>query len=251
MPGIAKTIVRRIRRRLRERGLVKSLSRIYLLPRLLLRVYRYARGLRPGGSQSEFDCAHGVNTDGELGGVTYLSDLEIESPNWIEGNDYAAVDPEWFNHALASLHIEFEEYAFIDFGCGKGRALLMASEFPFKRIIGLEFSNELYRAAGENIHRYHSPTQKCMNIECLKIDFVDFVLPVEPAVLYFYDPCHMPVLEKVLMRTKQTLCANPRPTIIVFVNPTHEVEEVFSRADFLKVVSRSAEMNFVVYSNLL
>jgi len=250
MPRIAKTIIPRIRRSLRERGLVKSLSRSLLLPLHLLREYRSARDLRPDGFQSEFDYAHGVNTEGELGGWTYLSDLEIASPNWIEGNDYAAIEPERFNQVLGSLQIEFEEYTFIDFGSGKGRALLLASEFPFKRIIGIEFSTELHRIAGENIHRYRSYTQKCMNIECLNIDFVDYVLPAEPTVLFFFDPCRMPILEKVLMRTRQTLCANPRPTTIVYVAPRDEVEELFARADFLKVVSRSTELKFIVYSNL-
>ena len=56
----------------------------------------------------------------------------------------AAIEPARFRKVLASLQIAFHDYTFIDFGSGKGRALLLASEFPFKRIIGLEFSPELH-----------------------------------------------------------------------------------------------------------
>jgi hypothetical protein len=250
MPRIAKTIIPRIRKSLRERGLVKSLGRSFLLPIHLLKEYRSARDLHPDEFQSEFDRAHGVNTEGELGGWTYLSDLDIASPNWIDGHDYAAIEPERFNSVLASLHIAMEEYTFVDFGSGKGRALLLASEFPFKRIIGLEFSPELHRIAGENIHRYLSKTQKCVNVESLNIDFVDFVLPSEPTVLFFFDPCRLPILKKVLDRIGQSLFADPRPITIVYVAPRAEVTELFAAADFLKAVSSSTDLNFIVYSSI-
>jgi SAM-dependent methyltransferase len=250
MPRIARTIIPRIRKSFRERGFIKSLSRSCLLPLHLLREYRSARNLRPDGFESEFDRAHGVKTDGELGGWTYLSDLDIASPNWIEGNDYTAIEPERFNRVLADLPIAFDEYSFVDFGSGKGRALLLASEFPFKRIIGLEFSPELHRIAGENISSYRSQTQKCVKIESLNIDFVDFVLPASPLVLFFYDPCRLPILEKVLARTRQSLVANPRPITVVYVAPRDEVARLFARADFLKEVSRNIELNLIVYSSL-
>jgi SAM-dependent methyltransferase len=150
---------------------------------------------------------------------------------------------------LASLDIALDGYTFVDFGSGKGRALLLASEFPFKRIIGLEFSPELHRIARENVDRYPSETQKCVNIESLNIDFVDFVFPGGPAVLFFFDPCRLPILEKVLARTRQSLIADPRPITIVYVAPRDEVERLFDTADFLKKVSSNTDLNFIVYSS--
>jgi SAM-dependent methyltransferase len=251
MPRITRTIIPRIRKSIRERGLIKSLSRSFLLPLHLFREYRAARNLRPDGFESEFDRAHGVKTEGELEGWTHLSDLDIQSPNWIEGNDYTAIEPERFNRVMARLPVAFEDFTFVDFGSGKGRALLLASEFPFKRIIGLEFSPELHRIAGENIRRYRSEAQKCANIESLHVDFVDFELPAEPLVLFLYDPCRLPVLKKVLARIRQSLVADPRPITIAYVAPRDEVARLFARADFLKEVARDTEMNFVVYASLL
>ncbi len=45
---------------------------------------------------------------------------------------------------MAALPIEFNQFTFIDLGSGKGRTLLMASDFPFRKILGVEI---LRRAA--------------------------------------------------------------------------------------------------------
>ena len=154
MPRVMKTLIPRIRKSLRERGFVTSLRRSFLLPIHLLKEYREARSLRPSGDASGFDHQYGVETDGTFEGWTYLSDLDIPSPNWIDGNNYAAIEPLRFKHVLAAFDMALEDYTFIDFGSGKGRALLLASEYPFKRIVGLEFSPELHAIAEQNIQRY-------------------------------------------------------------------------------------------------
>ncbi len=250
MPRIAKTIIPRIRRSLRDRGLVASLCRSFLLPVHLIKEYGRARSLRPEAGQSEFDLAHGVDTEGEFGGWTYLSDLEIASPNWIEGVNYTPIEPQRFERVLASLDIAFEDFTFIDFGSGKGRALLLASEFPFKRIIGLEFSPELHQIAQENVRHYRSEQQRCRDIESINVDFVAFPLPAEPLVLFFFDPCHLRVLAEVVARIGQSLLASPRPLYIAYVAVRPEQEQLFRTAAFLNEIVRDTEMNFAIYKSL-
>lgn len=177
MPRVLKTVIPRIKKSLKERGLITSLTRSFLLPFHLLSEYRAARSLRRGGHISEFDRTSGADTDGEFDGWTFLSDLKIPSPNWIEANNYHPIEPERLRSVVASLGVEFEDYTFIDYGSGKGRGLLLASEFPFKRIIGLEFLPELHGIAENNIRQYRSATQKCRNVQSMNLDFVNFMLP--------------------------------------------------------------------------
>src|ERR1700721_1128519 len=198
MPRVARTIIPRIQRSLRERGLATTLRRSLLLPLHLLREYLNARALRPNPDRNDFDQKHGVDTGGAFDGWVYLSDLDIPSPNWIDGNDYLGIDPERFEVVLSSLGIALDDFTFIDFGSGKGRALMLASEHPFKRIIGLEFSPELHRIAEENIPRYISPTQKCRDVRSLNVDFADYVLPSDALVLFFFRPCGVRVLFKAM-----------------------------------------------------
>jgi SAM-dependent methyltransferase len=216
---------------------VRSLS----LPAYLLRQYREVRELRGMVVQSEFDQAHGVDTEGEHAGWTHLSDLDIASPNWIEGRDYAAIKPERFTRVLGSLDIPWAEYTFIDFGSGKGRALLLASEFPFKRIVGLEFSPELHRVAEANIGLYRSAGQKCRDIQSLNLDFVDFSLPNEPLVLFFFDPCRGSALEKLMKRIRELLLVNPSPVYAAYVAPDAEVERLFGTCGFERESLRDAD----------
>jgi SAM-dependent methyltransferase len=156
--------------------------------------------------------------------------FNIPSSNWIDGNDYVAIEPIRFNHVLAGLDIAFEDYTFVDFGSGKGRALLLASEFPFRRILGLEFSPELHQTAEENFRRYNSATQKCRDIQSLNVDFADYALPLEASVLFFFHPCRVRVLSGV-----------------AYVAPTQEQERLFASAGFLEKIFDSTEFRFCIY----
>jgi hypothetical protein len=86
----------------------------------------------------------------------------------ITGRPYFATEPWLFEQIMQALafsvqqsgvspsvaHGTLQDFTFIDLGSGKGRALLMASAYPFKRIIGVEFMPELHRVAQENIRKY-------------------------------------------------------------------------------------------------
>lgn len=224
-----------------------SLRRSFLLPIHLLQEYRAAKALRDEQVRSEFDRTYGVDTDGKFDGWTHLSDLDIASPNWIDGNDYAAIEPVRFNFILQSLGRTFEDYTFVDFGSGKGRALLLASEFPFRRIIGLEFSGELHQIAERNILQYQSTSQKGHNVESRNEDFVDFLLPKEPLILYFFDPCKLPVLSKVMAHVCESLVVDPRPLYLIYVAPKSDTEQLLLSTGVLHFCLRNKEMNFVVY----
>lgn len=248
MPKLMKTVVPRFRKSLAERGIVATLLRSTLLPYHLLREYVTAKRLEREPENSEFDRKYGVDTDGEVGGWTYLSDLEIPSPNWIYGRNYAGIEPERFFPIVESLPIRFEDFVFVDFGSGKGRALLMASEFPFKKITGIEFSPQLNKTAKENIARYNSPSQKCKQIEAVRMDFTQYFLPNEPLVLFFFDPCEPVVFEQVLANVRQSWQKNPRQMYLIYVAPTDEL--ILQSSGFLSRSSQDPKLNFCVYCSL-
>src|SRR5688572_3166400 len=45
---------------------------------------------------------------------------------------------------------------FIDFGCGKGRVVLQAAMYPFRKVIGVELSTELCDVARRNVEHSRS-----------------------------------------------------------------------------------------------
>ena len=52
---------------------------------------------------------------------------------------------------MARLDVDHSEFTFVDYGLGKGRVLMLATEYPFKRIVGVEFSESLDRTARQNL----------------------------------------------------------------------------------------------------
>ncbi len=171
----------------------------------------------------EYDWENRVNTTrGTVGWRTRLLGL-LHSP-------YQSTDPALFREMMASLPIEFDPFTFVDFGSGKGRTLLMASEYPFRKIVGVEFIAELHRAAEENIRVYHSATERCTPIEAVCTDACEFVLPDTPLVLYLFNPLPEAGLQRVLRNLERSLEQSPRPVWMVYHNPAMDSVVAASRA---------------------
>lgn len=177
----------------------------------------------------EFDARFGVETSGRV----ELSQLRIESENVRYGVWYEQTKPTDFDELMKCLPIRFEDYVFVDFGAGKGRVLLMASEYPFKQVVGVEFSRELHEVAHENVRRYRSATQRCRNFELVCMDAADYAVPREPTVLYFYNPFGAEVMAAVLEAIRRSLAECPREVFIVYVNAV--LREQVKQAGFAEI----------------
>jgi SAM-dependent methyltransferase len=140
----------------------------------------------------------------------------------LAGGPYQPIPPDDFRESMQQLAIDYAQFTFVDLGCGKGRALLLASDHPFRRIVGVEFLPELHRVALENISKYKSETQKCWNIEAVCGDARTFEFPAGPLVAFFFNPFPGAVFDAVLNRLKESLRRQPRPAWIVYHNPVRE-----------------------------
>jgi hypothetical protein len=117
-------------------------------PRGLIRDRLIAR--RRNAVQAKFDREFNVDT----AGIISLADLDVDAPNWIHGENYGPTSRATFEAIMAALPIDVSNFTFVDFGSGKGAVLLYALAFPFKEIIGVEFSSYLHKCAESNIARY-------------------------------------------------------------------------------------------------
>jgi SAM-dependent methyltransferase len=131
---------------------------------------------------------------------------------------YQPTDPAAFREMMAALDIDFREFTFVDLGSGKGRTLLMASEYPFRRIVGVEIVPALHQIAQENLPRYKSESQKCFVLEAVCGDATEFPFPPEPLVLYLFHPLPEPGLRRVITRLDQSLNAQPRAVYVLYHN---------------------------------
>jgi SAM-dependent methyltransferase len=136
---------------------------------------------------------------------------------------YQPTEPSLFKEMMAGLPIAFDEFTFVDLGSGKGRTLLMASDYAFKKIIGVEIIQEIHQIAQENLARYKSETQKCFALEAICGDASEFVFPVEPLVLYLFNPLPESGLRRVVANLEQSLIAQPSAVYVLYHNPLLEV----------------------------
>jgi len=135
---------------------------------------------------------------------------------------YQPTDPALFHEMISKLEIDFSQFTFIDIGSGKGRALLMAADYPFRRVIGVELLPELHRTAQGNISRYKSDSQRCFAIESICADALNFVFPPEPMVIYLFNPLPQAGLTELLTNLERSLQQNPRPVFMLYHNPLLE-----------------------------
>lgn len=162
--------------------------------------------------ESAFDRKYGTDTSG----VIPLKHLTIKSQNIEQGIWYEPMSVKVFRQLMGHLTINFSEFEFIDFGSGKGRVLLLASEYGFQKVVGIEFAEELHRKSNENVAIYELYTQKSSNIETFCMDAVEFPIPKVPLVIFFYSPFGGRVMHQVLNNITTSLTSNPRKIIMVF-----------------------------------
>jgi len=172
-----------------------------------------------------FDQMHGVDTSG----LVPARHLVTGHANDEHVTAYYGVAPS----ILRSLIAEWREtipphpissYTFIDIGAGKGRGLLVASEFRFRKVIGIELNPELAVIARQNVVHWNSthaadPTSAPVApIEVLEQDALDFDFPATPVLLFLFHPFEAPVLRQLLRRIETQFSKRPNTLDLIYVN---------------------------------
>lgn len=218
----------------RQRGPVSALSR------LLADFWEMIRDLTPARRRLrygdlDYDWDHGVNTT--WANPAFLTRVK----EVLSGRQYMPTEPYLFRSFMAELPISFERFTFIDLGCGKGRALLLASECPFRRIVGVELLPELYHIAQENIGRFQQGAQR-ERFELYCGDARRFSFPPGPLVIFLFDPFPETVLGDVIANLQRSVEEDPREVFVVYENPISE--HVLSGENWLRRMRGDAVVTF-------
>jgi len=164
---------------------------------------------------AEFDWDHHVNTTGATVGWRDRLLGHFHSP-------YQPTEPALFSEIMENLNIDFREFTFIDVGSGKGRVLLMAADYPFGRILGVELLPALHQVAQKNLRAYKSDSQRCFLVEAVYGDAREFVFPNEPLVLYLFNPLPESGLIDLMANLDRSLSQFSRTVYVVYHNPLLE-----------------------------
>jgi SAM-dependent methyltransferase len=176
-----------------------------------------------------FDERFGVDTAGSI----RLGALHIASANWIHGQSYEPIGgaPD-FQSLLDPTGVDIASATFVDLGSGKGRAVMLAAQLPFKRVVGVEFSDELNSIAEKNLQRFPEAERRCRDVSVTLGDAAHFAFPDGPLVIYLYNPFETPVMQQVVAHVAAAYRAQPRPIVVLYFTPLYV--ELWRDLDFLE-----------------
>lgn len=178
------------------------------------------------------ECAHRIanrfwdarfNVD--TAGFVEARDLGYDNPELVH---YAPLGYHAIRAALANLPIDARRSTFLDYGCGKGRALAAAASLPFQRVIGVELSSVLAEQCRRNIDAMRGKRAEHVELHC--VDATAYEVPPAVDVIYFFNPFRGDVLARVFARIEQSQRAAPRRIHILYFNDDHFEELVAGHA---------------------
>ena len=165
-----------------------------------------------------FDVAYGVDTGGLVWGESLQSTATDDAAYWATG--YYGISASAFTAAMEHLRLDWPRFTFVDVGCGKGRAMLLALRFPFRRAVGVEISPALAAVAQENLRRFAAPWRcASTDVEAIAGDATTFEIPSGPLVFFLYHPFAAPVMKRFLAHVFQALHAESREAYLLYANP--------------------------------
>jgi SAM-dependent methyltransferase len=196
-------------------------------------------------TQPRIDAMYGTDTQSWMG----LEVLDASGPNVEHARVYAPSPLYDAQEILKKLPIDIGRYDFVDLGCGKGMMLLVAAEFGFGRVSGVEFGRAAYEVGLANLEKFRERRPSASPIEISLGDASVFPLPDRPLVVYMFNPFGPEVIQPVLSELEGSLRTRPRDCWIVYVNPVHH--DVFEKCPFLTTEAiqpdRSKRAPYAIY----
>jgi SAM-dependent methyltransferase len=157
------------------------------------------------------DLAHGVSTARterlESFGLWAPMRGEYEPAGWAR-----------LRAALRAEHVG-PDAVFLDAGSGKGRAVLVAAGFAFRRVIGVELVPALHERAADNLRRFRG-RRRCAEIELVCGDATELPLPDDVTHIFLNNPFEQDLVDRFLDRVTESQQRRPRPIRLIYLHPT-------------------------------
>ena len=160
------------------------------------------------------DGLYGIDT----AGIINASALRSGSGADVHSFGYGASLPSVIRRAIETCP-NLDQASFIDLGCGKGLPLAVATEYPFRRIVGVELSPTLSAVAAQNAERVAAAHPQRTRIEIVQGDMLTSELPTGYLIAYLYNPAYPPLLRRLVRRLAEHQ-AQGNKVMVIYYNPS-------------------------------
>jgi len=192
-----------------------------------------------------FDVRYGTDTSGMMP----LDRLTLRSPKKYGRYQATKIVPlkRLFSHIRPIIP---PGSVLVDFGCGKGRVLMIASGYGFREVRGVEYAHKLCSVAIDNCNRYKLATKVTTEFRIIGSDAGEYIINPDENIFFLFNPFGKTILMKVLKNINKSLEQRPRKALLIYNTPRFDDmivnESTFVRTEELNLLG----YHLVVYSNM-
>src|SRR5882757_3979875 len=98
---------------------------------------------------------------------------------------------------------------------------MLASDLPFRRVVGVELNAALVSVAQKNLIKWNASPHVCDDIEVLNADALEFAFPDSPVLLYVFNPFDAHLTQLLLDRIQAVSLTRSADIDIIYMTPEH------------------------------
>jgi hypothetical protein len=175
--------------------------------------------VKDGFMRHPFDLEFGVRTSGLVAGRHLKSGHRSDR----HSTAYFGVAPSVFRNMIVRWRrlkptAALDEFTFVDLGAGMGRAMLLAAEFPFRAVLGVELNLTLAGIGRRNMTLWRAADRARAPMRMMCRDATEFQLPPGPCVVFLFNPFGAPVLRTLVKEWNARRAEREGQLDILYVN---------------------------------
>jgi precorrin-6B methylase 2 len=186
-------------------------------------------GLRKHLAGVLFDRRHHIETNRQVP----RDDLTgMPSRTRRHAGDYSPTNPALFARIVRASRLDPHNFSFVDLGSGKGRVVIMATGYGFRRVVGIEADKVLHEIAETNLTR--AGLKPNANVSAVHGDARTAPLPPGHLFVFMYSPFRGPTFEAVAKRLAE-LAREPGRAVFIAYSADWEAEALERTGAFTRL----------------
>lgn len=173
---------------------------------------------------------YGINTTG----ADELKKLHKKGIDISHATMYMPVSYQLLEETLLQIPGTTKKH-FFDIGCGKGRAMCVATHYGFTKISGIDFSKEFCDAATANLVQTKEKLP-AINFSVTESDATVTPIPDDVDCIFLFNPFDEMIMKKVVEHIKESINRKPREIHVIYANPLYK--KLFIENGFTEIYYR-------------
>jgi len=162
--------------------------------------------------------------------------------------EYGPTDYQMLETLFSKYPFEFEDH-FVDFGCGKGRVIIMAAYHGCKHVTGYELDTNRYGKLVENVDNFRKKFDNESTFSISNINVEKVQLDDDSNKFWFFEPFHLKVYIRVLNEIQASLQRCIRNVSLFLYHPLESTVKYIDSLNYFEKLESSEFHNFPLNPN--